>query len=215
MESLSCEVCGNADETPKHIVNGCAIVASFWVAIGVDQMGHPSHVPKDEFGMFITLCYWQLWKRRNDMVFWGEALCSSFVQEWGRSLVMSVAGDKESTHRQMVFSLWFSDVNPSMSSFCSKPQNLLQYVGDLVLTKFPFCKDDTPNKGKFQLIDESRGAIYHYDCVYEHNCQLISCTFNDMWIVFFFWLIRNQRKWSSWLSKVTFANFPTKIMACL
>ena len=115
MESLSCEVCGNADETPKHIVNGCAILASFWVAIGVDQMGHPSHVPKDEFGMFITLCYWQLWKRRNDMVFWGEALCFSFVQEWGRSLVMSVAGDKESTHRQMVFSLWFNDVNPSMS----------------------------------------------------------------------------------------------------
>ena len=33
--SAICEVCGEHDETPEHIVNGCTLARQYWIKIGV------------------------------------------------------------------------------------------------------------------------------------------------------------------------------------
>jgi hypothetical protein len=78
-----CEVCEQADETPEHIINGCPIAMQFWAKIGVTmapdftvtelyKINRPSNVPQQEFGAFIALSCWQLWKTRNALVFRNE-----------------------------------------------------------------------------------------------------------------------------------------------
>jgi hypothetical protein len=34
----------------------------------------PDHIPQEQFGMFINLCCWQLWKQRNGIIFQQETL---------------------------------------------------------------------------------------------------------------------------------------------
>lgn len=85
VDSPSCLACGATEECPDHIVFHCPIAAQFWSSIGVpcnpDQrvnnlqnLQKPSSIPNDQSNAFIALCCWQLWKRRNGVVFRDERL---------------------------------------------------------------------------------------------------------------------------------------------
>jgi hypothetical protein len=85
VDSPNCLVCGAADESPDHIIFECLIAVQFWCALGVqaDQHNHanqlhcmapPPQCPQDQFSAFVALCCWQLWKRRNGVVFREEHL---------------------------------------------------------------------------------------------------------------------------------------------
>ena len=61
--NATCELCGEADESPEHIINGCHIARQFWTKIGVNmppgfdvsqlhKLDCPINVPKQEFGTF-------------------------------------------------------------------------------------------------------------------------------------------------------------------
>ncbi|CAO2153322.1 unnamed protein product [Urochloa humidicola] len=78
-----CELCNGQPETSDHIVFQCPTARSFWQALGfqlhqqqqvqdLHQLPRPSTIPTDEYDTFVLLCYWQLWKRRNELVFRGE-----------------------------------------------------------------------------------------------------------------------------------------------
>jgi hypothetical protein len=34
VDSTTCETCGDTDESPEHIIQGCPFAVSFWAAIG-------------------------------------------------------------------------------------------------------------------------------------------------------------------------------------
>jgi hypothetical protein len=36
VDSPLCEIYGNVEETPEHIIQGCEIAVSFWTALGID-----------------------------------------------------------------------------------------------------------------------------------------------------------------------------------
>lgn len=85
VENAACLICGAQSESPDHIIFHCPIASDFWRSIGLqaDQFVHTSNlhclprirgVPDDQFSAFITLCCWQLWKRRNAFVFRQESL---------------------------------------------------------------------------------------------------------------------------------------------
>jgi hypothetical protein len=85
VDSTTCKVCSQGDETTEHIISACPFSVSFWATIGVDvpptrptselrQTSCPPHIPREHFSMFLALCCWQLWKRRNGVVFRSEAL---------------------------------------------------------------------------------------------------------------------------------------------
>jgi hypothetical protein len=85
VDSATCEICEDADESSEHIIQGCPFAVSFWEAIGVSipsqrpirelhTTERPDHIPQEQFGMFINLCCWQLWKRRNGIIFQQETL---------------------------------------------------------------------------------------------------------------------------------------------
>lgn len=88
-----CEVCNEADETPEHIINGCGITREFWAALGVVMpTGHdlselhkldwPSSIPQQYFETLVALACWQLWKRRNAVIFRNER--PSLHQLWAQ-----------------------------------------------------------------------------------------------------------------------------------
>lgn len=85
VDSPACSVCGATEETPDHIIFHCPIAVQFWSAIGLqaNQNLQTKHLhciqklpnfPEDQYSAFITLCCWQLWKRRNGVVFRNEHL---------------------------------------------------------------------------------------------------------------------------------------------
>jgi hypothetical protein len=100
VEDATCEICGQAPEDTAHIFIHCGFASRFWGVLGVQiAPGHsnvllsllrPPTVPTKHYNMFILLCCWQLWKRRNDVVFRGERsplattmlLCRSEAELW-------------------------------------------------------------------------------------------------------------------------------------
>jgi hypothetical protein len=82
VQDTTCEVCGQAPEDTAHIFLHCGFASSFWGALGVQiapdhsnvllSLLRPSTVPAKHYNMFVLLCCWQLWKRRNAVVFRGE-----------------------------------------------------------------------------------------------------------------------------------------------
>ncbi|RLM69312.1 uncharacterized protein C2845_PM17G05660 [Panicum miliaceum] len=62
----------------------CEFASSSWRSLGFDlqeqavadvlRLPRPSSIPAAHFDTFILLCYWQLWKRRNGIVFRGETM---------------------------------------------------------------------------------------------------------------------------------------------
>ena len=75
-----CEECNQESESAGHIVLHCPFAKRFWQAIGfqvpadldvheLHLIVRPTNIPKTEFSSFVVLCCWQLWKRRNALVF--------------------------------------------------------------------------------------------------------------------------------------------------
>jgi len=90
VDDTTCEICGNADETPEHIIWGCSLGRTVWQRLNI-QPGNPtdmaslhttappSHIPSVEFPGFIALICWEIWKARNAKVFRGESLTADHV----------------------------------------------------------------------------------------------------------------------------------------
>ena len=79
------------DESAHHIILECPFAKAFWGSIGVHQLPdtisdihslcRPAGVPEKFFSTFVVLCCWQLWKRRNGVVFRAEtATLRQFLQ---------------------------------------------------------------------------------------------------------------------------------------
>lgn len=77
--------CGAEEETADHLVFQCPPAAHFWEAIGFHHAGsvqtrnlhclsRATGIPNDQYSAFVALCCWQLWKRRNALVFRQESL---------------------------------------------------------------------------------------------------------------------------------------------
>lgn len=101
VDSPICTVCSTGDETPDHIIFHCPFASQFWSALGL-QAGHNfqtrqlhciqklPNLPDDQYSAFISLCCWQLWKRRNGAVFRDERLnlrilllsCKAEASQW-------------------------------------------------------------------------------------------------------------------------------------
>lgn len=100
VQDTTCEVCGQPREDTAHIFLHCGFASSFCGALGVLiapdcsnvllSLLRPSTVPAKHYNMFVLLCCWQLWKRRNAVVFRGERsplattmlLCRSEAELW-------------------------------------------------------------------------------------------------------------------------------------
>jgi hypothetical protein len=85
VDSPACPVCGADHETPDHIIFQCPIATQFWAAIGLQSSDNLQSsnwhniqkirgIPDDQYSAFVTLCCWQLWKRRNAFVFRDDQL---------------------------------------------------------------------------------------------------------------------------------------------
>lgn len=62
VDSVVCEICGSEDESPEHIIQGCAVSVSFWAAIVIQLPPdrpiselhttiRPVHFPTEQVGM--------------------------------------------------------------------------------------------------------------------------------------------------------------------
>ncbi|GJN11663.1 hypothetical protein PR202_ga29867 [Eleusine coracana subsp. coracana] len=76
----NCDVCGATGENTDHIMFGCSFTRSFWTAIGVGlppnpsmsrpcELQWPSSIPTKHWDTLAVLCYWQVWKHRNKVIF--------------------------------------------------------------------------------------------------------------------------------------------------
>jgi hypothetical protein len=82
VDAPGCVICVAPQETPEHIVFDCHFAVDFWEAVGLQipqgqrtqNLQMITSVPQVQFSSFVALCCWQLWKRRNGVVFRNEAL---------------------------------------------------------------------------------------------------------------------------------------------
>jgi len=81
----SCEACQGLEETTDHILLHCPFARGFWNALGLSiadglsvhqlqSLPRIQNVPVKQFSSFIALCCWELWKRRNALIFRNESL---------------------------------------------------------------------------------------------------------------------------------------------
>jgi hypothetical protein len=74
VDSLECDVCHGAEETPAHIIFGCTAAREFWESIQIttdpswavlklQEITAPVHIPAKHFQTFLLLCCWHIWKR--------------------------------------------------------------------------------------------------------------------------------------------------------
>jgi len=101
VQSSACEICGEADETPEHIMCGCNLAKELWqhlnmpsmLAVDMDSIHTITPrggIPHDKFPTFLALVCWHLWKARNVMVFRNElqslsqvlAACKHAAEQW-------------------------------------------------------------------------------------------------------------------------------------
>jgi hypothetical protein len=77
-----CEVCNQMPESTDNIIAECEFATEVWLMLGIifqngntgvasaiHETAAPSHIPDKHFPTFVVLCCWQLWKRRNGVVF--------------------------------------------------------------------------------------------------------------------------------------------------
>jgi hypothetical protein len=81
----ACEVCQGMEETTDHILLYCPFARGFWNALGLiidddltvhrlQSLARIQNIPAKQFSSFLALCCWQLWKRRNALIFRNENL---------------------------------------------------------------------------------------------------------------------------------------------
>lgn len=92
VDDVSCDLCGESEETVDHLFSGCKIIGLIWEAVALwcniprffvfslsDVLhmmdGLPFKAKKKEivYGILIVAC-WRLWKARNDKIFNGTDL---------------------------------------------------------------------------------------------------------------------------------------------
>jgi len=105
VDAVVCDLCGDCPETATHLIFECPVASSFWRTVGVQvpagfcvsslhQLPKPAHVPSKHFETLILLCCWQIWKRRNGVIFRQEdmslqqliASCRSESKVWAARL---------------------------------------------------------------------------------------------------------------------------------
>jgi hypothetical protein len=104
VQDTTCEICGQAPEDTAHIFIHCGFASRLWGILGVQiapdrsnvllSLLRPPTIPTKHYNMFVLLCCWQLWKRRNAVVFRGERsplattmlLCRSEAELWRHRL---------------------------------------------------------------------------------------------------------------------------------
>jgi hypothetical protein len=79
VEDPTCDLCRIFPEMTEHLIFQCPFTASFWLHLGssighnsigdLRSLGRPASLPIAHFDTFVLLCCWQLWKRRNGIVF--------------------------------------------------------------------------------------------------------------------------------------------------
>jgi hypothetical protein len=85
VQDSTCELCNREPETASHLIFHCAFAASFWQTLGfqllatlgvqdIPQLPRPDTIPATHFDTFVLLCCWQLWKRRNGIIFRQETM---------------------------------------------------------------------------------------------------------------------------------------------
>jgi len=85
VDDATCELCDGAPETAEHLLFFCPFSAAFWQRLGVQlepdtavrdlhHLQKPGSLPPTHFDTFVLLCCWQLWKRRNGIVFRQESM---------------------------------------------------------------------------------------------------------------------------------------------
>ena len=104
-DDSTCEICSHGAETAAHIMFECPFAKIFWDLIKVQtsdittaadiyKLARPSHIPATHFDVFIILCCWLLWKRRNDFIFQRQVTsmrqlvsqCKTEAQLWSHRL---------------------------------------------------------------------------------------------------------------------------------
>lgn len=108
VQDSTCDLCKREAETASHLIFHCDFSASFWSALGFSwpsdanvqdilQLSPPASLPNAHYDTFIALCCWQLWKRRNGIIFRQENMnmrrflqvCKSEAMSWGCRLPRS------------------------------------------------------------------------------------------------------------------------------
>jgi hypothetical protein len=90
VDSATCEICSATDETPEHIIHGCALGRNVWASmnlqsiISVDMselhtVRGPSGDQFPEFPSFLALVCWHIWKARNAKIFRNESKTADHV----------------------------------------------------------------------------------------------------------------------------------------
>lgn len=83
-DSQVCEACGHPAETTDHVLLHCPFARSFWTEIGLQiyddfsiksmhSMPKIQALPATQYNTLFALRCWQLWKRRNALIFRNES----------------------------------------------------------------------------------------------------------------------------------------------
>jgi len=101
VDDAVCDLCSASPETATHLIFECPVASTFWRTVGIQvpagfcvdflhQLPHPAHVPGEHFETLVLLCCWQIWKRRNGIIFRQEDMslqqlvagCRSEARVW-------------------------------------------------------------------------------------------------------------------------------------
>ena len=107
MDNVVCEVCDQEGEIGAHVIMGGPFAKEFWARIGfplplvnsgmvgeIHNVQCLANIPQKHFSTFVALCCWQLWKRRNGVIFRSErashhkmlAACITLMWSFGNLL---------------------------------------------------------------------------------------------------------------------------------
>ncbi|GJN07696.1 hypothetical protein PR202_ga25548 [Eleusine coracana subsp. coracana] len=82
IDNNACDLCATGIEDTHHVLFGCSFARNFWDAVGADlsaastttpwTIEWPASVPAKHRDCLTLLCFWQLWKHRNGVIFRAE-----------------------------------------------------------------------------------------------------------------------------------------------
>ncbi|EEE67720.1 hypothetical protein OsJ_25400 [Oryza sativa Japonica Group] len=82
-----CEICKIAPETAEHLFLHCSVAKAFWDLThanpnipsmkALNLIQPPSCIPSEQYKCFYLLCFWRIWKHRNEVVFQNLLPCTT------------------------------------------------------------------------------------------------------------------------------------------